>query len=375
MKPMNALFVANFPSNTGYAWDTIETVFAGVARKLTNVGHVVYVAYASLAGGPPGRMQGIPVQILEYDYMATAGSPAALVRFIRLLRTRRIQLLYLTDQPTWSVRYLLFRIAGVRRIIVHDRTSGARSSARSLLPLKRMLHRSALGADRVIAVSQFVAARLRDVNGTDPARTLCIYNGIELGRFGGSNPAYLREATGIPAHLPIIFCAGRANRYKGIDVLIRAVAALQSEGREVALVVCGDGPDLPAFRSDAERLDVRWTRFLGKRTDIPSLLAGATICAVPSVWAEAFGLTVVEAMAAGKPVVATRTGGIPELIDEGGTGLLVTAGDAAALAEALRVLLDHDDVRCRMGRAGRAHAVRHFSADRTIEALAHALAE
>ena len=359
---MHLLWVANFGSSTGYAWETIEAVFRRVGERLVRDGHRVTVCYASLRDGPPPRMAGAPFEFAAFDYgRGSAGG------FARLLAERGVDALYLTDRPTWSFRYPRFRLAGVRRIIVHDRTSGERTSRSRLVhAVKRALHHLPwLSADCVVGVSDFVRQRLISVNGTPEERTHRVYNGIDLSRFGMADRTLLQRALGLPEDARIVFCSGRAQPYKGIQVAIEAAALLQADGVDgVHLAYAGDGAYLPELRALAEARGLTNVHFLGHRTDVPALLGGATVAVVPSLWAEAFGLTVAEAMAAGVPLVASRTGGIPELVEDGKTGILVPPGDARALADAIRLLLEHPSLRESMALHAPIVAQRRFSLER-----------
>jgi glycosyltransferase involved in cell wall biosynthesis len=366
---MNLLFVANFPSNTGYAWDTIEAVFRRVGERLHAGGHRVSVCYPSLAGGPPERMVGAPFGLFEFDEPGAAGVEGAM-RFARVLRERRIDTLYLTDHPTVSWRYALFRRAGVRTLVVHDRTSGERGTSPLAARAKRALHRvRPVAADVCVGVSDFVRERLVRVGGTPPERTFRVHNGIDLSRFDGRHdPLALHRLLGVPEGTRVVFCSGRAQAYKGIQVVVEAAALLARAGvRDVAFAYCGDGPFAGELRARAAGLP--HFHFLGRRGDVPRLLPSASAAVVPSLWAEAFGLSVVEAMAAGVPLVATRTGGIPELVEPGRTGLLVPPGDAPALALALRRLLDDPALGVRMGARARAVARDRFGLDRVAGEL------
>jgi len=218
-----------------------------------------------------------------------------------------------------------------------------------------------------------VVRRLIEVNGAPAWRVSRVYNGIDLSRFNGRHPHRLHQVLGLPDSTSIVFASGRAMPYKGIPVLLRAAALLQATHPEVHVAYAGDGPRLEEFRREAQHLHLARFHFLGKRQDIPDLLGSATIAVVPSVWAEAFGLTVVEAMAAGVPVVASSVGGIPELIDPEETGLLVPPGDDAALASSLRRLLDDAELRGRMGTRARETARARFSHVRVADELSAVL--
>jgi glycosyltransferase involved in cell wall biosynthesis len=248
-------------------------------------------------------------------------------------------------------------------LIVHDRTTGDRVSKSPLRAwLKRLLHRSrAISADCCIAISNFVRQRLQRVSGVPPARLELVYNGIEISLFTGQQDGRLHALLGLASDTRIVFCSGRAQEYKGIHVLIDAAARLHRAGiAQVAFVYCGDGPYRAALEQRATGLGLTNFHFMGKRSDVPRLLSSATIAVVPSLWAEAFGLTVVESMAAGVPVIATRTGGIPELLPADG-GLLVDPGDVAQLATAIEMLLADGALRAKLSVRARAIAADRFS--------------
>ncbi len=369
---MSLLFVMNFPTNTGYAWATIERVFAGVSERLIGDGARVYACYPSLAPGAPQELAGVPVEVLEFDYQVSRRSLGGLLRFLRLLRRLRIRVLYLTDQPTWSPRYPLFFLAGVRALIIQDRTSGGRTVRGPVVgALKRVLHRiPTLAGTGFVGISRYVVERLVAVNGTPRGRTHLVYNGIDLARYAGAESGILQQLLGLTPSARIVFASGRAQAYKGIGVFIEAAAILaRRKVPNVVFAYCGDGPALTEFRRQATTLGLTDFHFLGRRDDLPRLLGSATVVVVPSLWAEAFGLTVVEAMAAGVPVVATRTGGIPELIADGQTGLLVPPNDPEALADAINRLLGDAALRTRVVRQAREAARREYSIDKAIASL------
>jgi glycosyltransferase involved in cell wall biosynthesis len=167
---------------------------------------------------------------------------------------------------------------------------------------------------------------------------------------------------------PVVGAAGRFDPSKGFDVLIRSVALAP----EVNLVLAGEGECEGALRSLATDLGVDdRVHFIGWREDARSVVAAFDVLAVPSR-AEAFGLVALEAMFAARPVIASDVGGLPEVVEDSSTGLLVPPDDPEALASALRVLVTDEARRTRLGTAGRARAIEHFSVDemaRSYEAL------
>jgi glycosyltransferase involved in cell wall biosynthesis len=148
---------------------------------------------------------------------------------------------------------------------------------------------------------------------------------------------------------------GRLVPLKGHRYLLSALAQLRHAQRDVALLVVGDGPLRASLERFADAPDLKAAvHFLGGRQGlVEETLAAADIVVVPSLL-EGFGLVALEAMAAGRPCVVSRTGGLPEIVEDDDSGILVPAGDVTALASALDRLVSNPDLRARMGRRGRA---------------------
>ncbi|MGH2855330.1 MAG: glycosyltransferase family 4 protein [Solirubrobacteraceae bacterium] len=175
-----------------------------------------------------------------------------------------------------------------------------------------------------------------------------------------------KTGTGHAARRRVVF-AGRVVRPKGLDILIRAVRAVNAE-----LVVCGDGFQLEAMRRLAQRLGIeRQVNFRGwlDAGELAQELADASVVAIPSLWPEPFGLVGIEALAAGRPVVASSTGGVVDWLEEGVTGLGVRPGDVRGLARALDELLADPERQRAMGAAGRELVAGRFSPARHVAAL------
>jgi glycosyltransferase involved in cell wall biosynthesis len=178
---------------------------------------------------------------------------------------------------------------------------------------------------------------------------------------------------------PLIACACRATLEKGVDCLLYAfnkISTKTSNGPRPALVYVGDGPqfsDLQALRNTLQcSKDIY---LIGYRKDAILILEGADLCVVPSIWQEAFSLSVLETMALGKPVIATRVGGIPELIEHDRTGLLVPPSDNAALADAMQQLLMDPFRAARLGKAARQRVADVFTPEQQLVCLTAILAK
>jgi glycosyltransferase involved in cell wall biosynthesis len=168
-------------------------------------------------------------------------------------------------------------------------------------------------------------------------------------------------------HRRRVVFAGRLVRPKGVEVLLRAARAVDGE-----FVICGSGRRLDALRRLAARLGVEQrVSFAGwlSPEQLARELAEASVVALPSLWPEPFGLVGIEALAAGRPVVASATGGVEDWLDDGRTGLCVPAGDEHALAAALNELLDDPERQREMGAAGRIDVNERFTERRHVTAL------
>ena len=183
----------------------------------------------------------------------------------------------------------------------------------------------------------------------DEATTVVIRNGVDPTRSRPDRP---------PTDRPRLVMVGRLQAPKDPLTLVRALATLHGVDFEALLV--GDGPERAAVEEEVRRFGIESTvRLLGERSDVPELLGTAEIF-VLSTRSEGLPLSILEAMAAGLPVVASNVGGVPELVIDGETGLLVPAGDPRSLAAAIERLLEDQSLARRLGEAGRSRVAEHF---------------
>lgn len=185
-------------------------------------------------------------------------------------------------------------------------------------------------------------------------------------------PTLDAAATRAGGHARRILFAGRLVPSKGVETLLRAMTALDAE-----LVVCGEGAHAPRLRSLATRLGIsRRVEFRGwlETEELAREFAEAAVVAVPSLWPEPFGLVGIEGFAAGRPAVGSATGGIPEWLEHGVSGLTVPAGKAGPLADALGQLLDDEPRRRAMGEAGREIVASRYSLATHVNAVSAAYA-
>ncbi len=231
------------------------------------------------------------------------------------------------------------------------------------------LRRLTPSIDQLIAVSRAIEEKIRHEERTG-APVRLIYNGVDLHRYDHQEPCCtLREEYGIEAGAPIVGVVARLEPEKGHRTLLDAWPLVLRRVPDARLLVVGEGSLLTELAWQARELGIeRRVIFTGRRDDIPAVTAALDVAALPS-YREAQGMVILEAMALSRPVVATNVGGIPEMIEDGVSGLLVPPHDPDALAAAIvRLLLDHpyaDTI------ARRGHDVAHqrFSIEFMIRAV------
>ena len=239
------------------------------------------------------------------------------------------------------------------------------------LVYRRLLPRR---ANRMIAVSEAQQKRLVEQN--IPASYLrAVYNGTDMldqaARLNrGEAASAVRAELNLPLPTPIIGLIGDVGEAKGHPLLLSAIPEILAHCPSAHFVFVGHrhADAFACLLETATRLGITdRLHFLGARSDIARLLASMDILAVPSRW-ETFGLVVIEAMAMGTPVVAARVGGLPEIVVDGETGVLVERGPAA-FAQALVALLQNPSRRARMGMAGQARVQELFTADAMLDRI------
>ena len=225
---------------------------------------------------------------------------------------------------------------------------------------------AAASAAAVVAVSDGMRADIMAAYPEIPAeRIRVIRNGIDTTEYHPDPNTDVLERYGIDLARPYVIFVGRITRQKGVPVLLRAASGLIPEAQLVLLAGAADTQEQLAEVTElvdglrATRSGVFWIPEMLPKHDVIQLLTHATVFAIPSVY-EPLGIVNLEAMACGTAVVGSRTGGIPEVVADGETGLLVPAGEPEPLAAALNTLLSDPDRAAAMGQAGRKRAVAEF---------------
>lgn len=330
-----------------------ESLVLPFARRLDRRRYELTIACMTTIEGNAAERQlrdeGFDVVNLDSHNLRDVG---AFRRLLSLARSHRFDLVHahLTYASIWAaVLARLTRVPCVASLHVAPPRGG-----RALV--KDRLMRLALDrwAARVIAVSAALRDQYLAAGGIDPAKFVVVHNGIDVDRFVPATDAS-RSRTAITVSV--------LREGKGIDVLLAAARHVP----DTEFVIVGDGAMRAPWTSQAATLGiadrVTWT---GHRTDVAQLLPGHGVFVLPTL-DDAFPTVLLEAMAAGLPVIASRVGGIPEIVDDGITGVLVPPGDPNALARAIAGTLARDTTTMRA--AARRRAERQFSIDAWIARL------
>jgi glycosyltransferase involved in cell wall biosynthesis len=276
---------------------------------------------------------------------------------LRLLRRERFDVVHSHKfgSNVWGT--LIGRLAGVPVIVAHEHSWSFDGK-----PVRRLLDRELIGrgSDVIVAVSAQDRRKIIEIEGVRPEKVLLVPNGIPRRSATGAD---VRAELGIPPDAPVIGAVGGLRPEKAIDLLIRAAAPLLQEIAQLRVLIAGEGPEKEPLRELARHAGVAdRVMLIGFRDDVPDVLAALDVAVSSSVF-EGSPLAVMEFMEAARPIVATRVGGVPDLIDHGVHGVLVRSGDAEGLTAALRRMLADREAARRMGQRARERRLREFDID------------
>lgn len=288
-----------------------------------------------------------------------------IVRLSKVFSRERIDVVHTHNPLALTYGAPAGKLAGA--VVVH--TKHGENLEAAGMPRRLLVRRiAARFADAFVAVSPMTAAAARKTRDVSERKLRVIANGIDVHRFAGGPEARAaaRRELGIPDGARVIGTVGRVAPEKNQVILVRALAA--DLGEALHLVVIGDGPETPALgRAVAEAGAGPFVHLPGARSDVHRLLPALDVFALPSL-TEGLPLSILEAMAAGLPVVASSVGGLPDVVGEGETGYLVPPGDAAALREKLVALARDPAAAAAMGARARALAVARHSLEAVSDA-------
>ncbi|NMH59057.1 glycosyltransferase [Alteromonas ponticola] len=361
----NILCLSNYRSDVGYAWWLMELFWVQIgdfASQKDAQGFVLYPEIAEI----PDSIKRSKLEV-EQGKLFEPGLGGAL-RAIKLIRKLQIGTLYLTDRPYATFRYLLFRLAGVKKIIVHDHTPGDRPTITGIKgKIKRIRNAiPGIAADAIFAISPLMRERAIKNSCFPDSKCLLVQNGIREVVTSQSR-SKVRESLQIPADAVVIVTTGRIHEYKRQDLIIKAFSDVAKKTDAVLkLLIIGDGPQREEFETLARSCGAAdHIQFLGYRNDVPDVLAASDI-AIHAAKGEGFALSIVEYMSLGLPVITPDIPSVRQAVDDKINGLIFRDGEITDLVQKILLLVNDNALRENLGSSAKQKSS-HYTVDKMLK--------
>ncbi len=353
----------------GVEWNVYQ-----VSRELARRGHQINLIYREPGSLVPDyrRFCQSVTKVPEVDYWyptGRRGRPKQLAKVVPAAAVairHRPDLIYGSRMMSTGWAIPAGKVVGAP-IVCHEHGYDGRLSERRIDRFRRHV-------DRFVVVSQFVADQWLTM-GLDPDQVDVVFNGIDPAEYplgGAEERSAARQALGIGEDLFVVTCVGRLDREKGVHVLLDAWRRLGLGPGEGALVVMGSSTvhrDAAAYQAELRAMATDSVRFVPGQRDVVTPLHAADVAVVPSVVPESFGRTVIEALSTGRPVLASRVGGIPEIMSGPLRRFLFEQEDEEALAEGLRDLMHWRDREPELAGVCRSRVLEQFTLARMVDGI------
>ena len=358
----------------GLSMGGAERLMVPILKHLSRAHFDPYVcAMQSKDGNPMAdeiRALGVPVECLNIKHLRELKAIPRLTTYLKSIRADLVHTQLEAANILGNISAKLLRLPSVCTIHVMPSLD---------VKTKTKLHQKVEWftlrhfCDRVIAVSEEARQYHRTISGAPNGQVKTIYNGIDLTTFSNMDSArersQVRAELGIPPEADVLVTVAVLRPPKGIQFLIRAMPAILASHPNTYYLVVGSGSHRDALVEEVSRAGVNErVVFAGMRKDVPRLLASSDIFVLPTL-TEALPTVLAEAMAARLPLIASRVGGIPEMVTEGQNGFLIEPEDQESLSRACIRLLKNQEERAEMGAEGWKIVNQKFSIQRQVEQL------
>ncbi len=356
----------------GRAWGGGSAVVLAITRGLIARGDEVSVL--SFEEETDRRFREAGARIIRPPFWYRSINPTDLILlayFTHLCRKEKFDLVATHTSKGGFLGRLSARMAGVPHIVHHAHGFSFNR------PLRPLAHRffvelerfAAKFGDRIIAVNEHQRQMAVGLGVEAAERTCTVANGIDLAPFDRADGSELRARLGLDASAILIGAVGRMEAQKGFKYFIQALPRIARSIPSARFVIAGDGELRPQLEEQARQAGAAgYTHFIGFQRDVPSVLAALDIFVMPSLW-EGLPLSLIEALAAGKPIVATDIEGNREVVDDGETGLIVPPADSSSLADAVIALAADRPRAARLAQNAKAAARQRFSEQRMVQEI------
>lgn len=341
----------------------LERVIENITIHLDSEKFRVFVLCLTRGGEIAERLiaNGKDVEILG---IKNYHNPLSLIKVVKWLRQEKIDIVHTHAYPAGVLGRAAAIVARVPCIIHH--VHSIHSYNRRQLLIERLLSGF---TDKIISCSNAVRGFMIRTAKVKEDKTITIYNGVPLSWLSNNRDASdIRKVFNIPENSPVVGTVGRLHAIKGHKYLLEAAVTIQKTMGDVHFLIVGDGLLRKELEDMSRRLKLSNVIFTGRRTDVNKLLTAMDIFVLLSV-SEGLGIVIIEAMAAGLPVVATKIGGISEIVSNGISGILVPPEDPDAIANAIIMLLNDKEMAKRMGATGRGIYEQQFTSELMVKSI------
>ncbi|GJQ60335.1 MAG: glycosyl transferase family 1 [Candidatus Scalindua sp.] len=327
----------------------LEKVLATIALNLNRKKYKVSVWCLREGGFFAHKLleEGIEVKIVR---IATARNPINIYRLYKLLKIRRFDIIHTHAYSAGTIGRVCGFLAGIPVIISHNHSVYAYYKKYNHFVEWILSHIT----DRIVCVSDMVKRFAIQTQKINSKKLLTIRNGIDDEPLvQDMTTANLRKGWGIPIDHPVVCTITHLEEHKGVVYLIKAASLLLKSRENVTFLLVGNGSLKDSLIKLCMKLNIeKRVIFTGERIDTPEILSLIDVFVLPSI-REGLGLSILEAMSHGKPIIATKVGGIPEIVTDGVNGILVPPCNPDALVSALETLLKNKEKREQMGFHGK----------------------
>jgi sugar transferase (PEP-CTERM/EpsH1 system associated) len=357
VRPINVLHLIQGLESGG-----LETVTVSLLERLDRTLYQPSICCFDNLGSLMERIKGkIKVHFLQRRQGIDYTYP---IKLARLLKKEQIEILHLHNSTAFFYGVLAGKIAGVPVIIYTEHARDIFPSMRVRIADKAL----SLFTHRIVVVAEYLKRNLVRYEKFNPKKITVIYNGVDPQKFNGDfDSRAVKKTFDIDEDRLVIGIVARLDPIKNHKCLLRAMKMVVAELPKTILLIVGDGPFLQELKSFINTLSLNsYVRFLGMRSDIPELMSIMDVFVLCSL-SEGLPLTLLEAMASGRAIIATNVGGIPEVIEHGINGLLVEPDNHRALTEAIIQLLRDKSLAKRISESARNKLMENFTLDKMTE--------
>jgi glycosyltransferase involved in cell wall biosynthesis len=353
--------VLHTEASTGWGGQEIRIVQEAI--RFAELGYRVLIAYQE--GGKIGeksRIAGLPVYPIRLEYRI---APLVIRTLLRIIKNEKVDILHTHSSKDSWLAGVTGRIAGIPVVRSRHLSTPVRQTWLATFVYRYL-------ADVIITSGIHIKEALITRNGLNPEKIISIPAGVDIKRFDiNIKGDKIRTEFGVEDSYPIVGTVAILRSWKGLHYLLDAVSKVASIFPQAKIIIVGDGPQWNNLHRQIQDLGIdRHVIMTGFRDDIPEIMSALDIFVLPSIASEATSQVIPQALAMGKPVIATNTGGLPEIIEDGVTGLLIPPENPDPIANAIIRMAREKEEAKEMAARGKDKTLKNFTFQKMIDRTA-----